>query len=949
MFKCRAIFLALAMGLSGQAAEFTGFPLSGAETIVCRGAEPYLSMRFTGFGPNWGWLGFSKADVKAAGEACLMSAEDSHLPGGASVAWRVTVTHPAPGRLVYDAALEGNKESAITMMDAAVTVDRLAFAGGKVELTFAGGVVRTYPYPWDKALSTGEERGRKVTRLAFVTAQGARTLLTLDPAVEVLSDGEIRIAVARNRLPAGTTRLKMVLDLPGEALFYRVPAEVPQEPGFNDWYPFIPGHDHARPAAFSMTDWLEKPAGKHGRVTMEGSMLKYNGQALRLWGLNDTYRGCAPAKALAETQAVFYAKYGANAVRLHKYADGPGWAGILASNSVQAFDPEKLDRMDYFVAKLKEQGIFIELSSNFMLKLGPADRARVPYFDELKDAAGTARGWKIADIGALFLGHELQELQIEQLVRLLRHRNPYSGLTYADDPVVACVEMYNEDDALWFGVQGQLQKPTLRKRAGELFTGWLRQKYQTREALLHAWGEKALNSFVTEGVTDESWEGNRILPVGNPWFYEREQLEGSQQFRRQRLLDTMAFLHELQNAFYTRFQRAVREAGYPGAMVASNWQAGMGVAHYYNLHTDSLFGIVDRHNYFGGGGPVIENSSMLATPGSGIFSTGLQQVEGRPFMLSEWIHVNPNEWTVEGVAIIGAYAMGLQGWDASFIFQNGDEGGIRNRFKDPFQVDKPTAIGVFPFIARQVLRGDVKESALVIPRYVDMASLAQGKLGFTDKVVQQGDVKSFDNDMTPGKALAVGRCVAVFGNAPQDTPRFDLAAHSRDGVYFSSTGQLEWHEGQSSLDGFITINTPGTKAVVGFAKGRVCELGDVVLQPECRYGAIYLTAAGKDQSLASDKRLLVLAMARVRQTGSKIFADRYILDQGTEPFVLEPVKVLITMKRAGPATLIPLDHSGFRTAKRIPLGVGPFVIDTAQEKTPYYEIVYGPVGDEFRP
>ena len=947
MFGKLVLIAALFTGQHAVSAEFTSLPVSASEMVVCRGEEKFISIRFTGWGPNWGWLGFANAEVKPQGNSCLMSAKENKLPGGALVSWTVEATNPGPSRLAFDAVLGCSKDTAITMMDVAVNVESETFSGGKAELKYADGTVKVHPYPWGKNLGAGEERGKKVAGLALVSAAGARTVFGFEPAVEVVSDNEIRIVVARNRLPAGSFRLAFSVDLPETTAFYRSPNEVPQEPGFEAWYPFQPANDHARPSAFGMEDWLEPPAGKHGRISMEGDKLVCNGKAIKLWGLNDTYRGCFPVKAMADRQAAYYAKYGINSVRFHKYADGPGWAGILSTNGVLEFDAMQLDRMDYFVAKLKEKGIYIELSSNFMLKIGPADRSRVPYYDELKDAM--FKGWKIADIGSIFLGRELQDLQIEQLVNLLRHRNPYTGMTYAEDPAVACVEMYNEDDALWFGVIGQLKKPTLRKRAGVLFTAWLKRKYGTREALLQAWGDGALDSFVAEGLTGEKWEEDSILPIGNPWFFETEQLEGSQAFRRQRLLDTMAFLHELQNDFYARFQKTVREAGYPGPMIASNWQAGMGAAHYYNLHTDSLFGVIDRHNYFEGGWQVIENSSMLAQPGSGMLSSGLQQVDKRPFMLSEWIHVNLNEWTVEGPAIIGAYAMGLQGWDASFIFQNGDEGGIRSRFKDPFQVDKPTAIGIFPFVARQVLRGDVKESELVIPRYVDLPSLAQGKLGFVDKVVQQNDVKSFDNDKTPGKALAVGRCVAVFGDQPRETPSFDLTPYVTKGVVRAAGGQLEWHEGKTRQDGFITVNTPGTKAVVGFAKGQTCVLGDVVMKPESRYGAFYLTAAGKDQTLASDKRLLVLAMARVRQSGSKVFAGKYVLDIGREPFVLEPVKITITLARPGPATLIPLEHNGFRTARRIRLEQGTFTLDTAVEKTPYFEIVYGPVGDEFSP
>ena len=62
--------------------------------------------------------------------------------------------------------------------------------------------------------------------------------------------------------------------------------------------------------------------------------------------------------------------------------------------------------------------------------------------------------------------------------------------------------------------------------------------------------------------------------------------------------------------------------------------------------------------------------SMLTRPGSGYLSSGLQQVSDRPFALSEWIHVYPNVYAAEGPALVAAYGMGLQGWDASYEFQS---------------------------------------------------------------------------------------------------------------------------------------------------------------------------------------------------------------------------------------------------------------------------------------
>ena len=76
-----------------------------------------------------------------------------------------------------------------------------------------------------------------------------------------------------------------------------------------DWYPFAP-RNTAEPGEIGMQDWLEKPAGLHGRIVRRDDKLFYNGRAIKLWGLNNTYSACAPAKELADQRAAFYPKYG---------------------------------------------------------------------------------------------------------------------------------------------------------------------------------------------------------------------------------------------------------------------------------------------------------------------------------------------------------------------------------------------------------------------------------------------------------------------------------------------------------------------------------------------------------------------------------------------------------------------------------------------------------------
>src|SRR5690349_17791942 len=51
------------------------------------------------------------------------------------------------------------------------------------------------------------------------------------------------------------------------------------------WYPFIPNNDTG-PSVLGMEDWLDRPAGKHGRIARRGELLLYDGRPIKLWGLN---------------------------------------------------------------------------------------------------------------------------------------------------------------------------------------------------------------------------------------------------------------------------------------------------------------------------------------------------------------------------------------------------------------------------------------------------------------------------------------------------------------------------------------------------------------------------------------------------------------------------------------------------------------------------------------
>src|SRR5207253_4851663 len=104
--------------------------------------------------------------------------------------------------------------------------------------------------------------------------------------------------------------------------------------------------------------------------------------------------------------------------------------------------PEALDRRDFLIAQRKHHGIY----SNLNLLVSRAFKQSDGLSSEIERVDPKTQHV----IG--FFHEPMLRLQKEYARNLLRHRNPYTQLTYAEDPAVAFVEI-NTDNSL---LQSQL-------------------------------------------------------------------------------------------------------------------------------------------------------------------------------------------------------------------------------------------------------------------------------------------------------------------------------------------------------------------------------------------------------------------------------------------------------------------------------------------------------------
>ena len=249
-------------------------------------------------------------------------------------------------------------------------------------------------------------------------------------------------------------------------------------------FPFVLPWDDASPGITDLSGWLPKPAGKFGPVRVGPDGHLYTGdQRLRLHGVDLAFSAAFPTHDQADKVAARLAKFGNNIVRFHIMDMQRFPNGLLARDAkdTRTFEPEALDRLDYFTAQLIQRGVYIYLCTLNYRPFNAADG--LP--PEIKQLGAPYQGRHVVG----FFDPAQIELQEEYDRNLLLHRNAYTGKTYAADPAVAMVEINNENGLLHAWLGGTVDKlpevfqSKLRRRWNES----LKERYATTERLRQAW------------------------------------------------------------------------------------------------------------------------------------------------------------------------------------------------------------------------------------------------------------------------------------------------------------------------------------------------------------------------------------------------------------------------------------------------------------------------------
>jgi hypothetical protein len=299
-----------------------------------------------------------------------------------------------------------------------------------------------------------------------------------------------------------------------------------------------------------------------------------------------------------------------------------------ASKTDLEFDPEALDRFDYMVACLKDNGIYLYLDAMTSWR---GYKAVPGWSPQAKDARFKSR---------IFFDETVRDHWKTGVGQLLHHMNPYTKTRLVDDPVVAVVLYFNEQNLNFY------------RGIDEGFTGpwraWLKKKYGTTEAFRAAWINAAGKCLLADDVTLDT------VPLFTPnhlWQSDP------------RARDVGLFVDDLHVGLLDWFNKTIRDLGYTGLVTHYDWLNHLGIQALRNrVPVISMHGYHAHPSDFVTKGSKISQESAVAGAHRLFCSMATTRYGNRPLLVTEYGQVFWNRYRYEEGLLIGAYAA-FQDWD----------------------------------------------------------------------------------------------------------------------------------------------------------------------------------------------------------------------------------------------------------------------------------------------
>jgi hypothetical protein len=362
------------------------------------------------------------------------------------------------------------------------------------------------------------------------------------------------------------------------------------------------------------------------------------------------------------------------------------------------------------------------------------------------------------------------------------------------------------------------------------------------------------------------------------------------------------------------------------------------------LSMTSLMDAVDGHEYWqhpssgvdkktGKNVLMIENSPMVNHPErSTVVHVSRSAVEGKPFIVSEFNHPSPNEFSCEGYPIFTAYAL-LQDWDGIFFYTFehvpadmwntnyalGNSGAF-DMGLDPVKMAEVAAN------ALMFLRGDLKTAESCVFR------------GYTNEDGIEGlrevskDEPFFTKGFSPLIPLIEKTRIQSFEKKNDGFPAIENPNEIK-----AKTGEISWQVGDKS---FVEVAAPKTESLIGFIPDKTNLLKHLKVKVQNEFASINLISID-NKPLATAGKLLLVTAGQSGMTGMKFSEDRKWLEvKGSKPTTIEVIKgeiILTGLAGAKSVTIEPLDGAGNPMNKSsVQVKNGKATISIGKEITMWY-------------
>jgi hypothetical protein len=398
-------------------------------------------------------------------------------------------------------------------------------------------------------------------------------------------------------------------------------------------------------SALDLSVLVDKPAGKYGRAVVgSGGWLAFEKNPdvpVRFFGFNRL-------ELLRQTQDFSNEEFKKRATKLARAIRRQGYNMVRFNEPARflcrgvkedmTINPEMMDRFDFLLAEFKKEGVY---SHVILLAYGL-------FYHNGGKGDGDVYGERNVNKLRMYLGEKNMRQRFRFGVdALLNHVNPYTGLAWKDDPVIAIVEFYNEQEL------GNARYRILKKKFATFYPKAISLlKQQWRTWLQNRFGGNSTNVLIKE------LNGTPLAQAPLPPVHKK---------KMPLLLNAFdLFIMDVEAEQVSWYENVVRKAGYRGITVQHNQSRRIGEA----FVRWKKMRAIDIHSYFchpkrepGKKGRIVEQDSSIEKMADYWRETNAGRFSGRPFFVSEYNHSFRNPYQYEGGLVFAAYSA-LQGHDA---------------------------------------------------------------------------------------------------------------------------------------------------------------------------------------------------------------------------------------------------------------------------------------------